>query len=105
MCSYSMVADHYKDLWNRPYGPANPINPNQTIQYTPLPISPPPITREEFETLRRQVDEMLMLLKRAVKYDEANNEPECELEEKKDLLRKVAKLVGVDFDKEMGAVK
>ena len=38
------------------------------------------------------------LLKRAKKYDEDNGEPDCEIDEKMDVLRKVAKLVGVDLD-------
>ena len=38
----------------------------------------------------------------AKEYDERNNEPDCEVDEKMDLLRRVAKLVGVDLDDVIG---
>lgn len=62
--------------------------------YNPI----PQISREEFEELKRDVKEMKELLKRAKKYDEDNNEPNCEIDEKMDLLKRVAKLVGVELD-------
>lgn len=34
--------------------------------------------------------------------NERNHEPECEVDEKMDLLRKVAKLVGIDLDDVLG---
>lgn len=57
-----------------------------------------PITREEFDALKRDVLEMKELLKRAKKYDEDNGEPDCEMEEKVALVRKVCELVGVNID-------
>lgn len=41
---------------------------------------------------------MKMLLQRAKIYDERNNEPSCEIDEKMDLLRRVARMVGVNLD-------
>jgi len=106
MCVVSMVGDHYRDLWG-----------NEPWHYKPLPgmlphpggmISPqlPPqwpadfgaITRAEFDELKRQVTEMKELLKRAKAYDEANGEPDCEIDEKMVLLKKIAGLVGIDLD-------
>lgn len=46
------------------------------------------ITPEEIAEFRR-------LLKRAREYDRRNNEPDCELEEKKARLRDLAKELGV----------
>jgi len=41
---------------------------------------------------------MKELLKKAKIYDEENGEPDCEVEEKFDLIRKIAKLVDVDLE-------
>lgn len=41
---------------------------------------------------------MKELLKRAVKYDRDNDQPNCEMEEKIQFLREVAKYVGVDLN-------
>lgn len=61
------------------------------------------VSRAEFDELKRQVMEMKELLKRAKAYDERNGEPDCEMvDEKMDLLRRVAKLVGIDLDDVIG---
>lgn len=88
MCSVSMVGDHYSDLWRQ----------LPALQQPAVNMFPPQVTRAEFDELKRQVSEMVDLLKRAKKYDEENGQPDCEMDEKMDLLRKVAKLVGVDLD-------
>ncbi len=97
MCAVSMIGDHFGDKWrpNWPYEtiPA-PYLPPPTITTT----WPPEVTKEEFEALRHEVLEMKELLRRAKKYDEDNHEPNCEIEDKMDLLRKVAKAVGIDLE-------
>lgn len=96
MCTVSMVGDHYRDIFpQRPYWPS--IEPIVAPTTTVIQL-PPEITRAEFDQLRRDIEDMKALLKRAKDYDEKNNEPDCEIDEKMDLLRKVAKLVGVDLD-------
>lgn len=95
MCVSSMIGDHYRDKWTDPHrddGWHVPYTPSQPI------ILPSPISRDEFDALKKEVLEMKKLLKRAKDYDERNNEPECEVDEKMDLLRRVAKLVGVSLD-------
>lgn len=114
MCVVSMIGDHYKDKF-RPLEPHLPT----TVPFTPgipttIPFSPGPseaphhsptdyqppsyfITREEFEALRKDVEEMKKLLIKAKEYDERNNESNCEMEDKVELLKKVAKYVGVDL--------
>jgi hypothetical protein len=109
MCSVSMVSDFYRDtLPGRYPGITTPgIYPGTS----PAPYSPPgpviihqqsPISREEFDALRRDVLDMKELLKRAKDYDERNGEPDCEIDEKVAFLRKVAALVGVDLDDVFG---
>ena len=85
MCTVSMIGDHFNDKWTQP--------PYQQI-YTNLPN----VSREEFEELKKEVMEMKALLIRAKEYDEKNNEPNCEIEEKMAMLRKFADAVGVDLD-------
>jgi hypothetical protein len=95
MCAVSMAGDFYRDKWNQTPHPFP----------TPLPLytlPPPPVTREEFDQLKREVLDMKELLKRAKKYDEDNGEPNCEIEDKMDFLRKVAALVGVNLDDVIG---
>lgn len=96
MCVSSMIGDHYRDKWGQqPWFPGIQIFPQSQ---PPLTGVFTPISRQEFDDLRRDVGEMKELLRRAKIYDEKNNEPACEMEEKMDLLRRVAKLVGVEID-------
>lgn len=90
MCTVSFVGDYYGDKWRMlPY--VQPPNMTTIIQ-------PSQITREEFDALRRDVLEMKELLKKAKDIDAALGTPDCEMDEKVALLRKVAELVGVDLD-------
>jgi|GEM_PF-2158867 len=100
MCTVSMVGDHYNDLWRqKPWLQSQPGPPTSVPNWI-VPVEQ--VTRQEFDELKRQVEEMKALLKRAKAYDEANNEPDCEVDEKMETLRRVAKLVGVDLDEVIG---
>lgn len=79
MCVVSMIADHYNQKWPD-FSDFNKIG------------------RKEFEDLKKEVKEMKELLRKAKIYDEANGEPNCEMEDKMKLLRKVAEAVGIDLD-------
>ena len=85
MCTVSMIGDHFGDKWKQP-------------DYTNLFNNWRNVTRQEFDALKKEVEEMKALLKRAKLYDEQNNEPNCELEDKMNKLREIAKLVGLDID-------
>lgn len=103
-----MVGDGFRDRW-APKIPewfpdglpptSAPVIPPDTGR--PLPYAPnwpaPVITRKEFEDLKKEVELLAELLKRAVAYDEANGEPACETDEKMALLRAIAKAVGVEL--------
>lgn len=56
------------------------------------------VTRTEFEALRDDVKEMKEILISAKLYDESNAEEPCFKEEKVELLRRIAELVGVDLE-------
>lgn len=98
MCAVSMIGDHYRDLWKD----------RLTQQYKPtqtginMPFVLPPVTREEFDILKREVENMKKLLIRAKIYDEQNNEPNCEMDAKVALLKQIAKAVGVDLEEIFG---
>lgn len=85
MCVVSMIGDHFENKWTRPY-------------YVDTFTNWASVSREEFEALKKEVLEMKELLKKALKYDEENGEPECQMEDKIATLKKVAKLVGVDLE-------
>ena len=82
MCVVSFVGDHFQQKWPEPIITWYPPNP----------------TKEEFDALKKEVLEMKELLRKAKIYDEKNNEPNCEIEDKMEFLRKVAKLVNIDLD-------
>lgn len=85
MCTVSMVTDYWRD--------------NNLPKYPGVGVAswPNTVTREEFEALRRDVLELKELLKAAKKFDEATGQPNCEKEEKVELIRKIAEAVGVDL--------
>lgn len=93
MCVVSMVSDHYDNQF-KPYRKYIPPT-TSTTGYGNLPFD---ISRQEFEDLKKEVLHMKELLKAAKLYDEKNNEPDCEIEEKITRLREIAKLVGIDLD-------
>ena len=102
MCVVSMVGDTFNDRWKDQFpqfipGDINP-HPDTRRAFT----YEPSITRAEFEALRREVELMKALLTRAKLYDEKNNEPDCEVEEKVALLKRVAEMVGVSLDDVLG---
>lgn len=107
MCVVSMIGDYWKDRWYK-----NPWNiypdkwPDYHPPYEPAPmpdpkfppIIVPQISKKEFDELKKEVLEMKELLRRAKEYDEKHDEPDCEIDEKMALLRKIAKIVGVELD-------
>ena len=84
MCTVSMIGDHYSDKWKQPL-------------YQQALINFPQISKFEFDNLKKEVEEMKQLLLRAKLYDEKNNEPHCEMEDKVALLKKIAEMVGIDL--------
>lgn len=94
-----MVGDHFNDKWKDKFWYPAPTYPTFVPFYDPP--RTPDISREEFESLRKEVQEMIALMKRAKKYDDENDEPNCEMEEKMRALRQIAKWFGVDLDKEL----
>jgi hypothetical protein len=92
VCVVSMVMDHYSDKWSRRW-PATPGPyevPPPVIIPVPAPATPG-ISPEEIKEFRD-------LLERAREYDRRNNEPDCELDEKRERVRELAERLGVKID-------
>src|SRR5687768_2146887 len=100
MCTVSMIMDHYRDKWTQPpYWPQQPYFPPPPTKEIDIDMGkiaeflkpkPPAITPEEIEEFRR-------LLDRAREYDKRNNEPDCELDEKRQAVKAIAKQLGVEI--------
>lgn len=96
MCVVSMIMDHYRDRWEPRiprtddpfYYPQQQLDPKDWQQF--LAPKTPAITPEEIAEFRK-------LLDRAREYDKRNNEPECELAEKRDAVLAIAKALGVEI--------
>jgi 3-dehydroquinate dehydratase len=54
-------------------------------------------SQEEIAKLRKEMEELKLLLLAAKRYDEQMGEPDCEMDDKVALIKKIAKLVGVDM--------
>lgn len=92
MCVVSMIGDHYNDKWkDQPWN-----NPYNAGKWVPL------ATQQQIDELRKEVEEMKELLKKAKIYDEENDQKDCEMDEKVELLKRVAELVGVDLSEVFG---
>ena len=97
MCVTSAVMDYARDRMF-PYHPIqqSPIVPTQWVWTNNNP------TREEFESLKKEVESLRDLLAQAKKFDEATKQPDCEMADKVDLIKKIAALVGVDIGSVLG---
>jgi hypothetical protein len=90
MCVTSMIMDHYREKWT-PLVPSVPWPTTGQIVYPQVTItSAPAISAEEIAEFRA-------LLERAREYDKRNNEPECELDEKRAAIVTIAKALGVEI--------
>ena len=95
MCVVSNVGDDWSKRW-----PNNPVNPwkdtNPWWEQIGVP-APSPVSREEFDALKKEMEELKKLLKAAKEYDEKTGQPDCHMDEKVELIKKIAELVGVDL--------
>lgn len=105
MCTVSMVGDHYREWFPQRYPGWFPdTEPSQPASGRPIVIQQPSaVSREEFDALKRDVEDMKALLIRAKDYDAKNGEPDCEMDDKVALLKRIADLVGVDLAEVFGA--
>lgn len=94
MCTVSNIGDSWSKSvpdrypWTQPYTspPTNPF---------PNPI--PGVSQAEFDRLKREVEALRQLLAAAKTFDAATGQPDCEVDEKVELIRRIAEYVGVDL--------
>ncbi len=91
MCTVSFIGDQWAKSVPERY-PSIPFDSQPTYTYFPSP------TREEFDALKKEVEALKELLKAAKIYDEATGQPDCEVDEKVELVKRVAEMVGVDLE-------
>lgn len=96
MCTVSNIGDDWQKRW--PQNPVNPFGP-QPSQIPQQVFVGSNITREEFDTLKREVKALKKLLEAGKKYDETTGQPDCHMDDKVALIKKIAGLVGVDVSK------
>jgi hypothetical protein len=95
MCAMSQVGDYTSKEFEKWIYKPQPYTPNVTA---PIVINPPsPITRAEFDALKEKVEHMITLLEAAKIYDEKTGQPHCEVDEKVEVIKKIAEYFGVDL--------
>ena len=92
MCVVSMVSDHYLDKWRQGQAPALPVDFSKIPQWQGF------LSNNNFPT-KEEIAEFKALLIRAREYDKKNNEPSCQLAEKREKLKKILADAGEEIDK------
>jgi hypothetical protein len=92
MCMMSAVGDSWRETAPNRW-PNIPMTPNPTFVFNPSFV-----TKEEFDALKSEVEELRALLRAAKAFDEATGQPDCEVDEKVELIKRVAEAVGVDLE-------
>lgn len=90
-----MIMDHYHEKWwekvLEPVVVPLPCQP-ATVPYPWVPQSQPPAPR----VTDAEIKEFRDLLEKARKYDKDHGQPDCDLDEKREKVRKLAEELGVD---------
>lgn len=89
MCMISNVGDAYRDQFRKDW-------PN-TITTTTFPDLSG-VTRKEFDELKKEVEELKIMLQAVKRFDEATGQPECQMDEKVEFIKKLADLLDVNMD-------
>lgn len=92
MCVVSNIGDNYRDNF-APRWPHMPVQPT-----APVVINTSEVSKQEFEALKKEVEELKILLKAAKKFDEETGQPDCHMDDKVDFIKKLAEFVGVDLE-------
>lgn len=121
MCAVSFVGDHYNDRfkddpfwketnpWIRPWpqtaGGGTAVFPSPTLVTQDELDQFKREMGEKFDEMKREIESMKDLLLRAKKYDDETGQPDCEIEDKVAMLKRMAQLFGVDLSEVFGGTK
>jgi hypothetical protein len=99
MCAVSMVGDFHGENFPKKWPAYFPdgYSPSQIGPFLTPPNKDIEAIKADIAAMRKEFEEIKELLKRAKLYDEANNEPSCEKEEKVALLKAIGAALGVDL--------
>jgi hypothetical protein len=90
MCVMSYVGDTWRqgvpERW-----PQIPVE-------QPFVFNPSTVSKEDFDALKAEVEVLKEALKAAKLLDEVLGQPDCEMDEKVELVKRVAEAVGVDLE-------
>lgn len=104
MCTVSAVGDGWTHQlpanWPDIYRQVPKGEP--TIPLGVIPAIQPPVSREEFEALKLEMQELKKTLLKAKEIDIREGNPDCEMEDKIKILKAVAEAVGVDLSEVFG---
>jgi hypothetical protein len=95
MCVVSNVGDDWSRRSTWPQWPEQIPFPTPTP--SPTPISIIGVSRQEFDALKRQVEEMKRQLEKARAQDIREGNPDCEMEEKVSVLKQIAKAFDIEL--------
>ncbi len=93
MCAVSFIGDTYANANTFPNRWPNSVT---TAPYSFDPYSTP-ITRTEFEALKKEVLELKGMLESAKRFDEMTGQPDCEMDTKVKFIKDLAKFAGVNL--------
>lgn len=94
----SMVVDHYNDKWQPFRDWTNNPNPTPPPNITVNVPDMEEIKKEIRKIVKAELKEFKKLLERAKKYDEENNQPDCETEDKKKKIKDFADSLEIEID-------
>lgn len=97
MCTVSNIGSGWGGTFPGRYPWIQPYVPTAPAPVMPIPVSIPGVSKDEFDRLKREVEELRKLLAVAKEFDKATGQPDCEMDEKIALLKRVAEYVGVDL--------
>lgn len=97
MCTVSNIGSGWGDTFPERYPWFQPYVPYVAPELPPIPAVIPGVSQDEFNRLKREVEELRKLLAAAKEFDAATGQPDCEMDEKVALIKRVAEYVGVDL--------
>lgn len=86
----------------RDYFLHNPSS-STTSSSTTISLDLSKVSKEDFDALKAEVEELKILLLAAKRFDEATGQKDCEMDEKVEFIRTVAEFIGVDVDEVFGS--